>query len=34
MGGVIAKLGVFGGQCNFEGHKGRYLRLAGGFPDP
>ncbi len=34
MGRIIAKLGVFGGWCDFEGHKGWYLRPAGGLPDP
>ena len=34
MGRIIAKLGVFGGRCDFKGHKGWYLRPAGGLPDP
>ncbi len=27
-------MSVFGGRCNFKGHKGQYLRVAGGLPVP
>ncbi len=34
MGRIIAKLGVFGGRCDFKGHKSWYLQPTGGLPDP